>query len=211
MRPADREIHPAWLSILMRPRATIRVLADQGSLRHVILLAVLGGFAHTVLRSFVRRAGNLFTIRILLVLCAATGVVLGMAGVFLGGLLFRWTGRWFGGRASAREVRTALAWSAVPRVWALLLWVPLLVYFHGDLFRAKSLQMGPHAPGEIVLKVVGVTQLVFGAWSLVICLLGIAEVHRFSLWRAVAAVLSGVSLIGLPLLLLMRYTGLLQF
>jgi hypothetical protein len=57
---------------------------------------------------------------------------LGIIHLDIGGAILRWTGSWFGGQASSEEVRAAIAWSSVPRIWALLLLIPELALFRNE-------------------------------------------------------------------------------
>jgi hypothetical protein len=59
----------------------------------------------------------------------AVGAVAGLGALYLFGWLLRNFGRWFGGEASQRDVRTAIGWGLMP--WTLL-FITLVVALRGQ-------------------------------------------------------------------------------
>ena len=69
------------------------------------------------------------------------GSLMGILGLWLGGVLLRWTGGWIGSHANSRRIRTTLAWSNVPLIWSLVLWIPAIFLFGAELF-TKAMPVG---------------------------------------------------------------------
>ena len=66
---------------------------------------------------------------------------MGILGLWLGRVLLSWTGGWIGGQTESRRIRTTLAWSNVPLIWSLLLWIPAIFLFGAELF-TKAMPVG---------------------------------------------------------------------
>jgi Yip1-like protein len=49
-----------------------------------------------------------------MLIAAIAGPIAGIIALYIGSALIRWTGHWIGGKASARTIRAAMAWSTVP-------------------------------------------------------------------------------------------------
>jgi signal peptidase I len=102
------------------------------------------------------------------------GAVLAIVSLYVSALIMSWAARLLGGRASALTVRAALAWSGVPTIFGFMV-ILLVRVFAGGSAPAK---------GAIALLA-----LVFGLWSVIICVKMLARVAHFSVWRAIATYL----------------------
>lgn len=187
-----------WRSIWIRPRETVRYLVQRGPGPMVLVLAALGGISQFLDRASIAAMGDTYTTSFIVLLAILLGPALGIIGLYIGGWLFAWTGRWIGGQGSAPDVRIALAWATVPVVFGLLVWMFNLAVIGGDLFTTYMPGVEARPILAIVMMFTGLITIALGIWSLVIMLHGIAEVHGFSAWKALGTVLLGlVPLFGL--------------
>lgn len=182
-----------FISIWFRPRGTIRRIVDTEPEKHVLLLAVISGIIRGLDNASDRGMGNDFSLPFLLALSVIFGGLGGIITLYVGGALFRWSGSWFGGTADSREVRAALAWSNVPGILVLGLYVLIIVLYGRNWFTSSEAWMEGLGLLSVVL-IIGVSFLagILGIWSLFLLVKCLAEVHRFSAWRSLAAILSTV-------------------
>ena len=173
-----------WFSIWIRPRATIQQIIDSHPTRLVLVLAAVAGFAQFLDRAVMRNLGDRMEWPMIFALAAVAGSVMGIVGLYIGGALLRWTGGWLGGRASMEQVRAAIAWSSVPLIWALPLWIPELVLFGQDLFTSATPRLDANPPLAVALIGFGLVELVVGLWAIVVFLKCLGQVQGFSAWRA---------------------------
>jgi Yip1 domain len=188
-----------FITIWTQPRATIRRIVDTDPTRNVILLAAVGPGINALAGQWSKALSNNTNLSVLWPLWVAGVVViqaaLGVVVLYATSAVFRWSGGLLGGVASRVEVRAALAWSQVPAIVAeiillivVLMGVPMPVPTPGEL---------PHIdPGFYKILLV---EAVFGLWGLVISLKCIGEVHRFSAWRALVAILIPPLIVALVL------------
>jgi Yip1-like protein len=193
-----------YVGICIRPRATIREIVDRDPRDRVIALvlvaAVIGALASAV--SGYRYDPTAFTIagkpipltaphtsRMIRLWTLVLVPVLAVPLLYINGALLRWTGSLLGGTAKPVEVRAAIAW---PRVMAIV--IALLGFVlglvmppppqppatHSVHVLLASLQ--PRLPSMIILAP-------FWLWSFIVSLECLGEVHRFSAWRALGAVI----------------------
>lgn len=188
-RPPVGQLNP-WLSIWLKPTATMQQVRWQWTTGTVLLLAALRGVSE-ILGSFsANNAGDQYGVLVVLAGAVLIGAVVGIVGLYLTGILFKWAGGWLGGNASAAEVRAAHACASIPVVWGLfLLWVPALLIFREELFTSDIPRVAASGSLAITMMVVGVLQAVVAIWSLVAFVKCLAVVHGFSAWRALAAIL----------------------
>ncbi len=178
-----------FFTIWTAPRATIRRIVDSDPTRNVVALAAIGPAISALSGQWSKALGNNANLSVLwpmwVAFIVALSAALGVLSLFIGGVVLKWTGSLLGGVASRVEVRAALAWSQVPAIAgaiffliAVLLGVPIPVPTPGTLP-----QIDP------ALYMIMVVEGVLGFWGFIVSLKCIGEVHRFSAWRALAAVL----------------------
>ena len=173
-----------WLTIWIRPRATIRKIVDSNPAQQVTLLAMLAGISESLGRASNNDLGNSLPLAAIILIALVGGSIGGLITVYISGSFLRWTGSWFGGRASTDEVKAAIAWSSVPTIWGLLTWIPWFAFFGDEIFRNITPRMD-NSPGLVLF--LSFLELVLFIWAFVIFLKCLAEVHQFSVWRAFAA------------------------
>ena len=187
------------VTILFRPRATFRRLLDSGAPRIVIplvALAIVAGFVQDFSRSGFEAAvaTSAITRPALIAINVAGLIVLTLIGVLLFygiAWLVAVVGRFYGGHGDARTVRAALAWGAVPTVWALLYYVPAAFFFaSGDVHLrvgeggSFAFDPGILAAGCGATLVMVLVRFAIFFWSLAVTIAAVGEAHGFSSWAA---------------------------
>lgn len=173
-----------WLKIWTAPRGTMRAIVDADPTRHVLFLAAVGGVSQSLDQASGNSMGDSWPIGLLVAGALLLGSLGGILSLYIGGALFRWTGSLFGGRANSEQVRAALAWSLLPRIAALVLWVPYLALYGQEMFTSYAPRVVSSPQPLLALSAL---DLALGIWSLFLIVKTVAEVHRFSAWRALAA------------------------
>jgi hypothetical protein len=178
----------SWSTIWYRPRATIRSIVDTDARKFVLGIAWFAGalaalneevMLATVDLSSTRmphlpRLGPLGT-----AIFAFISGVISIITIYAGGSLFRWAGAILGGTATRVEVRAALAWAQVPTLYLTV--VVIIAALLGLDLPTLS------APTSVF----GAVESIIALWIFVILLKCVGEVHRFSAWRALGALLLG--------------------
>jgi hypothetical protein len=178
-----------FFTIWTEPRATIRRIVDTDPTRYVIVLAALGPALNGLAGQWSKALNNNANLSVLWPLWVAGSVViqgaLGVLFLYIFGAVFKWSGGLLGGVASRVQVRAALGWSQVPGIVAEV--VLLIAVLSGIPMPQPTPGTLPHIDPAFykVLFVEGV----FGIWGFIISLKCMGEVHRFSAWRALAAIL----------------------
>jgi Yip1 domain len=200
---STRWVDSPYVGICIRPRATIRAIVDRDPRYQVIALVLIAAVVAALTGAIGRYhyAPTAFTIagkpipvtspdtsRRIGFWTLALGPVLAVPLLYINGALLRWTGSLFGGTAKSVEVRAAIAWPRVLAIMIALIGFALgLVIAPPPAPEARSAHamlayLRPMLPSMIILAP-------FWVWSFIVSLECLGEVHRFSAWRALGAVL----------------------
>lgn len=189
-----------WISIWRNPRATIAKIVATNPNRSLWLLAAIYGFSSLL---------NLFQ-------SASLGQSMGVAAIFLVALILSpfwgyaafavwswvvsWTGKLFKGKGTFQTVRTAYAWSCVPLVFNIPLWLLMAALFGHQLFLSEGVTT---TDGMITfLFLILIAKIALAVWSIVIYLNGLAEVQKYSILRAVGNVIVAGIIVGVVVAIL---------
>jgi Yip1-like protein len=191
-----------WTSIWTRPRETIRWLVANRLESQIIGLAMLAGIAQALDRASTKNLGDQFGLPAIVAFCLIFGVLGGGLSLYLSGFLIHFSGRWLGGHGSLPEIRTAIAWSSVPKIAALLMIIVQIALLGQENFTSKTPSIDGNAPMIAALLAISVVEVILGIWSLVLLFKCVGEVQGFSAWKGIGNVLlAGLLILG-PMLLI---------
>jgi hypothetical protein len=212
--PAINDGPAPWLSIWIRPRATIRRILDTDPTRYVLILAGLTGVARALTRATRRNAGDVLSLPAILGFALILGPVGGIFLLYLIAALVASTGKLFGGVGKASEIRTAIAWGGVPALFGSLLWIPQIALIGDEIFKENTPRLTSSTGLVTFLIASAAIELIASLWSFVTIVKCVGEAHRFSAWRALGSLLlSGVVFvlaIAIPVVLTLVVVALLQ-
>lgn len=188
-----------WVSIWLSPRETIRKIVDRDPTHDVIMLGALAGGLAGLNSSLSASLGEAPValppwlvpyLPIWTFLSPFIGAAAGIGAIYASAFVFQWVGRVLGGVASWREVCAASAWAEVPQIClAAVALGLLLVTGVTQAFFPSMPAADPNAAARAArhfTEADGIAVIV-SIWSLVIFIQSLAEVHRFSAWRAFGA------------------------
>lgn len=183
------EYRSPWLTIWTEPRATIaRVVAENPNHSLWVLAGIYGFcslmnlFQSMVLGSAIGTLG-------LLILAIIIAPIYGYINFSIWSWIVSWVGKWFKGHGNFRTVRAAYAWSCVPILLNIPLWLLMVVLFGHQLFmNFPDAHLLPTSQ-VLFLFIISIAKVVLAIWSLVIYLNALAEVQGYSILRAILNVL----------------------
>lgn len=194
----NQHVNP-WVSMWTQPRTTIQQIVDTDYARFSPLLAAICGISYALDRAVLRSLGDTTSLPLIIVFAVVGGVFSGLIGLYLLSALVRWTGKWIGGNASSEHIRTAMAWSGVPIIWTLPLWLPQLAIFGRELFTTDTPRIDASATLLFGLLGFSVIEFTIGVWVTVLNLKSLGQVQGFSAWKALLNWLLAMLIIIVPL------------
>jgi hypothetical protein len=190
-------------TIWVSPRETVRRIVAENPQLHVMLLTCLAGVGQALDRASMRNAGDKLPLAAIIAVACIIGPLAGLLGLWISSHLIRLTGSWIGGTGNRQHLKTAIAWSGVPAVFSLPLWIPQLLLFGSDLFTKETPRLDAYPILLIPLIAFSLTELALAIWSIVLLCHTIAEVQGFrSAWRGFSNLLLTGAIIVVPLILI---------
>jgi hypothetical protein len=178
-----------WQTIWTRPRDTMRSILDSDPEYLVFLLAILLGIADAIARASTKSLGDMFTVPAVIALSVIMGPIGGLMLLYGAGAFIKWTGKFLGGQGSYVQIRAAFAWSSVPLIWGLLLWIPGIAMFGDEVFTRETPRIDSNFGLLAAYTGWNMLHVVAFVWSFVIFLKCLAEAQQYSMWRALLNVL----------------------
>jgi Yip1 domain len=198
-----------FIAIWTEPRAAIRNIVERDPRRYVLGLAATGpalvAMESAWSRMLAAPAPPSFLWPFEVAFVAIFAGVFGIAVLYFNGWALKWTGRALGGVAESVEVRAALAWSRIPAIAGALASIAAMLLGAAAPPAFMNGHLPPLTPSFVGL---GFVNLVLGVWSFVVMLQCLGEVHRFSAWRALGAILieAGIFILALFFLVMLAET-----
>ena len=143
MEIINKPILNPWVSMWIKPRATIQQIIDTNPNHLVLILAALFGVSDYL---FYGQFDSITKMlkgsewQIDFVFFLIIGSIKGIAYLYIVGGLIYWLEKTFKNKvkATSNDIRAAIAWSHVPMIWGLIFWLPLFGIFMGIIADSKD-------------------------------------------------------------------------
>jgi hypothetical protein len=202
----DLSVENPFLTIWTRPRATIRGILNKNPSLHVTSIAAIGGILDSLSRATQQYLGDRLSLPTILLIALAVGPVIGLIWLYVGAFPVGLTGRWLGGRAGPEEIRAAIAWSLVPVLATIPVWIIQLALVGREMFTSLTPVLDSKPLLNLLLMATAPLEIGLAIWSFVILLKAVGEAQRFSAGKALGSILLGILcvavMIGVPILVL---------
>ncbi len=178
-----------WTQMWVRPRETIRAIIQTNPGYMYPLLCFIYGFPMALQLAQNFSLGNSYSVVGIVIGSAILAILLGAIMINIATALFTWTGKWIGGVGTYQQIRAAVAWSNMPSVVNIGIWVINLAVFGVRIFRNDFVET-QFAGNELsIIFMTALVQLVVAVWAFVITLKALGEVQGFSAWKALLNIL----------------------
>lgn len=186
-----------WTKIWVKPRETIKQIVSFDPKYAFLFLAGVYGFNMLLHMAQNISLGKDFSLIGILGGSVILSVFLGMLMISITSGLLLWTGKWIGGKGTYYPIRAAVAWSNVPIIVNVILWLVLIAYFKKEVF-VDTFSETAFLGGEMILTAsIFLIQTVLSIWSFVIMVNALAQVQGFSAWKALLNVLIPFFMVGI--------------
>ncbi len=172
-----------WLSFWGSPRAAIRSIVESNPRYGVFYLVAIFMLQNLFFYANWWSLGITIPVYAIILGALVLSPFIGMLWVYFAGWIFYFTGRWLNGKAHASYLRTALAWSKIPVIFNLLMWIILIL-----LDPKMAFILNGKGSAAIWINAVN---LVTGIWSFILLVQCIREIQNFSIGRSIINIAMG--------------------
>ncbi len=184
-----------WRDIWLHPRLVTRdFLHSTDPLRGALLLALIAGVFNMMDRASNNHQGDHLSTFGLILNILISCVLSGLVTYYVGSWLLKVVGRWVGGVGATREMRIVSG-----RIFGMLslmigiLWIPELLIAGRDAFTTATPLLDSSGTRSLLYTVVVGIEVILAVWAFVLILHAIGEIHGFSAWKALLAlILTGI-------------------
>lgn len=140
--------------------------------------------------------GNALGVIGIFIIAAIFSPIYGYVSFFLWSGFVYWVGKWFKGQGSFREVRCSYAWSCVPILINIPLWIIVAIFFGNQLFMNTLSASALPKAAVFLLFAILIAKVAVAIWSLIIFLNALAEVQKYSMVRSIFNVIVAALILG---------------
>jgi len=191
----DKEI---FLKIWTTPRPVFKYINDNSYGKYVTVLLVFAGMLDAFDRATTQHMGNIMPVWGVLLLCICGGALFGWISYYIYAALLSWTGSWLKGEGNTDSILRVLAYALIPTVLSLIPLALKIAAYGNGVFTTEGLP-GANWSDMIFQYGIGAVNLVLNVCTLVLYVVGISEVQKFSVWKAILNLLLPILIIGVPI------------
>ena len=200
---SDKDI---FIKIWTSPRKIFRYINDKHYDKYVVILLVLSGISRTFDQAAMKNMGDKISILGIIGFCIIGGGLLGWLTYYIYAALISWTGKWLNGEGNTDSILRIISYAMLPSVVALIFLIPQIAVYGNEMFKADGDIVSAGFISNIFVYLSLLLEITFGIWTLVLCVIGISEVQKFSIGKSILNMLMpGLLLLAiiLPIVLLM--------
>jgi hypothetical protein len=199
LKISDKEL---FIKIWTSPRQIFRYIDDHKFDKYVKILLALAGISETFAKASSKHLGDELPLWAILGFCIILGGLLGWFSFYIYAALISWTGRWLKGQGDTSSILRIISYSMIPSIVGLLFLLPQLGIFGIELFKKDGILFGEDLLSEIFGFGSMVLEYILDVWSLILCVIGLSEVQKFSTWKSIFNLLLPAIVFLVPLLIL---------
>lgn len=193
-----------WFSIWVRPRETISEIVAYNVSHCFYILAFIYGLNYMFGTCQYFDAAKSMSVWWGVLMSVILAFPVGWIALSLVSWVMLYLGKLLGGKGSYREVRASVAWANVPNVINIALWIIYLLVFGKSTFMQGFTVMEQQNSAYLVLQIGMIIQGIIGVWSIVILVLSLGRVQKYSAWMGLLNVLLTGIILGLIFVLATR-------
>ncbi len=178
-----------WTGMWVRPRETIRAIIQFNPSYMYPLLCFIYGFPMVLQLAQNFSMGDRFHVAGIIIAALILAIVVGAVMINIASALFLWTGKWIGGTGTFQQIRAAVAWSNMPSVVNIVLWLINIAAFGVRIFRVDFVETTFVGHEMALIFLTSLVQVIVAVWAFVITLKALGEVQGFSAWKALLNIL----------------------
>ena len=183
------------------PRSIFKYINDSKYDKYTYIFLFLSGVSSAFDRANMKNLGDEMSLFAIIGLCTILGGLFGWINFYLYAALCSWTGKWLNGQGNTNSILRIISYAMLPLILSLILLIPQLLIFGNEIFKEAGELYSDGWISKIIIYTFFLFDLLLGAWSIILLIIGISEVQKLSIGKSIINLLLPVSIILIPILL----------
>ena len=194
---SDKEIFSKiWIS----PRKVFKYLNERNYDKYVTILLVFSGISRAFDQASTKNFGDRMSIWAILGICIIAGGLFGWFTYYIYAALLSWTGKWLKGEGNTNSILRMISYAMIPSIIALVFLIPQISIYGNEMFKSEGDIVSAGLISNILVYLSLFLEFVLGIWTIVLCVIGISEVQKFSIGKSILNFLLPGLVILVPIL-----------
>lgn len=194
----DKEI---FTKIWTAPRMVFKFIEAKKYEKNENILLLIAGIAGALERASDRSVGDGMSLLKVIGISLFVGLISAYVFYPFYAFLVSWTGKWLKGKADTASVLRVFAYSCIPSIFVLILTVLTIFLLGNELFMSEEVLLFESTFHTVIFFVLLVPQIILTIWSVVLFIIGVAEIQEFSIGKSLLNCILPILVLVIPLLL----------
>ena len=174
-----------FIKIWISPRKFFKYIIDRNYGKYVMTLLVLSGISRAFNLASTNNIGDELFIGGIIFICVTFGGFFGWVAYVIFAALVSRTGKWLKGEGNTNSILKVIAYAMIPSVIALIFLIPQIIIYGEEIFVSNGDITSAGLISNIVVYLSSFLEFILGIWTIVLCVIGISEVQKFSIGKSI--------------------------
>ena len=173
-----------FTEIWKSPRVVFKFINETGYSKYTTILLVLSGITYMLSNATTRHLGDVMPLWGVLMACLIGGAVFGWLYFYIYAALLSWTGKWLNGVGNTKALLRMISYALIPMLAFIILFIIRIALFGNEVFQREFDIAGKGIPAIGIYVFTYFIELVTLIWTIVLLVIGISEVQKLSIGKA---------------------------
>ncbi|MEW5677107.1 Yip1 family protein [Flavobacterium enshiense] len=185
------------------PRMVFKFINDNKYDKLVTPLLIMAGIANSLDKAAGKDVGDdsMGLVGIILISVVAGGLF-GWISYYIYAALLSWSGKWLDGKGNTDSIIRVIAYAMIPSILAIAFLIPQLLIQRSGIFQTEDATSSTGIILNIISYGCAIVQVVLGIWTMVLCIIGLSEVQKFSIGKAILNFFLPILFIVIPIIII---------
>ena len=191
-----------FTKIWTEPRRVFKFINDTQYEKYLYILMIFAGIVRAFDRASSKDMGDHSSLLTIVFSCIIGGGMLGWISYYIYAALLSWTGKWLNGAGNTSSIYRMMAYAMIPSIMALVfVFLQIAVYGQG-YFKSNTDFLESNIIRSIVFWISFSMEMLLSFASLVLMVIGLSEVQKFSIGKAIVNLILPIAFIVVPIVLI---------
>jgi len=195
----DKDI---FTKIWTSPRKVFKFINDNHYDKYVNGLLFFAGISRAFDRASLKDMGDKMSLLAILAFCIIAGGLLGWISYYIYAALLSWTGKWLKGQGNTKSILRIISYALTPAIIALIFLIPQIGIYGNEMFKSNGDIVSAGLVGNIFVYGSLFLEFILGIWTIVFCVVGISEVQKLTIGKAILNLLLPLLVFAIPIIMI---------